>query len=416
MSNIMRSEKASDCFFYIGIILFCLGCANLFSTQGYFLLIASFFFGLSLLFNWKICVSKTTVLVALFGFSYAVFSSIFSADFSFLLFCKRLVYAFLMPVLITLVLSRDGFDFPKVFFLFASGALGLAIQGILLFVSSYFYLGSDFAGSSLMSFFENGPIARTGLQLMVFPAVSISFAFFLNIKKCRDSKAFLALCLFFFVYDLFVLVSGITVQNRAIYVAAVLQLIFFLVVVILRKANPKVRAVIISTIAVLSLIVIGLIFGILPLPDFLTQIPLFDRFLNGGSNSLRIKLYVGFFENFWKKPFGGLNNILATIDSPYVHNFILDLYTYGGIIPFVLFVLMLSCFVRDMAKISKRNYQIWPFILMMASGIFFLGMFEPLFQANGVYFILVSALFSEANVLYSQPKNNISLSKRINID
>lgn len=410
-----HTDFVSNVLFYVGGAVIGIGCSNIFSLQGYLVLIGSIFLLFSILFKFDITVSKTTILIAIFGLAYSFFYCTISRPFFASDLLRNLIYTVFVPTVFSLVLSRDGFNYRKVLFLMLCMVFGLAIQGLLLILSSYLYLGSDFNGGSLVSFFEEGGIARTSLQIMIFPLIGLSFAFFLQFNQFRRKTLFVVLCVFLVVFDAVTLAAGLTIGNRAIYVALVFQLLLVFVFVLLKIKNKSLKFGILAGTAVVFGIVFCFFFGLIPVPAFLARIPLIGRFLSGGSDSLRIKLYLGFLSNFWRYPFGGLGTVLSAIDAPYVHNFILDIYTYGGVFPFCIFLLLCIYFAKNIFIDWKRNKGICIYIVFLTSGIFFLGLFEPLFQANDFYFCIFAFIFSEASVLAAQPRINICTFKRVTL-
>lgn len=403
----------SDFLFYLGGFVLLVGCSNVFSLQGYLILFGGLILFGSLIFDWNVTISKNLLVTASFGIFYTLFFSLFSAGFSLNLIARKLVYTTILPVIISLVLSRDGFNFKRTLYLLSCFVIGLAFQGILLFLSSYLCLGLDFRGTNLISFWESESISRTGLQMMLFPLVGVSFAYLLAFNRYKKAVLYYFVCLALVVFDLFVLLAGLTVGNRAIYVAFFLQLLLTLLILVLRIRSNKARTWIVGIAVLGFLIVLGFFLGIIPVPEFLKNIPLIGRFLSGGSDAVRVKLYIGFFQNFWRFPLGGLGPTLQEIDAPYVHNFILDIYTYGGIFPFAIFIYLFSRYLIDLFTIKRYNFSITLFLSLLFSSIFFLGLFEPLFQANEIYFVIVFLIFSETSVLAHQPKQNLCFERKV---
>ena len=153
----------------------------------------------------------------------------------------------------------------------------------------------------------------------------------------------------------------------------------FLNVLKIRQKTLKITSL--SLIGALFILGILILFGVVKLPF---KLAFLERVLDPAKNSdsARLELYMVFFKNFYKYPFGGLNTIS---ELNYVHNIFLDMYTYGGLIPFVLF----AAFAVDMAKklsdskdklkISKGRYMLYLSLFVLTIG---LGLFEPIYNAN----------------------------------
>lgn len=151
------------------------------------------------------------------------------------------------------------------------------------------------------------------------------------------------------------------------------------------------------------------------LQDIVSKIPILDRFLSGGSDSMRIEIYKSFFINFWKYPLGGLSlsgDLFNGFSSTqYAHNVWLDVYGIAGIIPFVCFTyLTIIAFTAITIFIRSRDSTFQGITLIVAFvGLCAVFLFEPVIQSDPYVFALFfmfCGLFDRYLLLYKYGKNS----------
>ena len=393
----INKVSVSCVLYYLGIFVIGLGCTNLFSLQGYLLLVGTVIVAASAILDGGLQFNRKYIVLVLFCFSFFAFSFISGEDRTVRNLLYNFCYYVFMPVVLSAVFFQRSHDRNAKKAAIWSIATGFAVGGWLLIVSTYLYAGNDF-DSVIVSFWDNRSISRTGIQLYFVPLFALSFSWFLNVKRCNGLRywfVFVALML----YDAFVFYYSLEIGNRAIFVSIAAVIVFFFLLLVSKLRSTKIKLAIIVICILMILLIVGMTLGILPMPDFLANIPVIKRFLAGGSNSQRVKLYMQFFANFWRYPFGGTYH---AIDDRYVHNFILDIYTFGGIIPFFLFLVLLVWYLCGL-KSAEAKYTLGYDGLFLFVGIFAIGMFEPLFEANAFYIPIVCLLFEDIFALIEEP-------------
>ena len=99
----------------------------------------------------------------------------------------------------------------------------------------------------------------------------------------------------------------------------------------------------------------------------------------------------------------------------FVHNVFLDFYVYGGVVPFLVFSLMVGYLVYKLIKnaVYGRNGLFEIIIGVSLVGILSLGMMEPIYQANPnclmplfIYFFYIYYL--KQNIILKH-KNHITI-------
>ena len=252
-------------------------------------------------------------------------------------------------------------------------------------------------------------LSRTGISLYLLPFSCICFNHIINFKwKIKSFLNYTLLAFSFFVI-LFSFIVSMNIGNRAFIIAFLISLIFISFFKILKLKNKIVKNILLIILWIAILSGFCLIFGLVP--SFLADIPIFKRFLEGGSNSTRLNLYKVFFAHFILKPFGGIFNYL---DDYYVHNFLLDIYNFTGIFPFSIFTYLFIKSILSYYKIKK--YTSFPpknvhFCYIGFVACISIGLFEPLFQANPFTIFFFITFFVTSIYVKSQNRFNYKVIK-----
>lgn len=400
-------KNVSHILYLIGFCLVGLGCFDFLSLQGYILACAAFVLVLSIIFSGKIIVVKELVLFSLFVFSYFLFTAINSRAFS----LYECFYSLVLPLIVFLSVYQQRFDADSQKFAIFLPALGLGLVGVSSIVFTMFFTGRDMSQGVIFNLWTGNYYARTGTQVLITPLLGFFCGYCFAFD--RRSKTSWLLLVSLAVYSCFVLYFSLIIANRAIFVVTCL---LFLAVLLFAMRLIHSRAVKFSIWLCLFLAVLlffGMYFQIIPIPDFLRNIPVVYRFLSGGSNSERVSLYVKFFSLAPFYLFGGMNSELT-----YVHNFVLDIYTYGGIVPLVLFLICLFQFAYNILSKDKKPFAKIPLIrelVFVFLAVFFLGMFEPLLNARPFYISYLGVFFAISASLNKSPFVLDSFRKRISL-
>lgn len=380
--------KYYNFFLFFGLSLLFFGCSNILSLQGYLIVLGASMLYVSCLLKGAFKPSKYFWLLVCFCVSYAIFSFL-SGDRTVRSLISAFSYSIFVPIGISLPIFQDPTNVKLRKGIIWSMAAGLAVSAFFTVLATYLYAGRDL-GDILITFWDEESTVRTGIQLYFIPLFSISLAYFFGWKRSLHSATYWVGFIGFAIFDIFVLYFSLEIGNRAIFVSFVALFLYVLIRIINTAKSRTFKITFFVFLSIVLIVALGLFLGILPVPDFLANIPVIERFLNGGSNNRRLSLYIDFIQNFWKYPFGGT---FHDIKDVYVHNFILDIYTFGGIIPFAFFLVLLFLFFKNFKYLNSNAY-LHDDVKFLLVGIFFLGMFEPLFQANPLYISFVLFLFN----------------------
>lgn len=381
----------SNCLYFLAIALVFLGCLDLLSLQGYLLSAACVFFAVSILLNGNFNISREIILFFLFSILYFVFLTINSKNFS----LYNIVYFIALPITYSYSTYQQRNNAAMLKLSIIAPAFGLGLCAFISILYTLFFTGQDMSQGVIYYFWTGGTGARTGLQILLVPLVGTFFGYLVTF----DKKNKLSVLLFFALslYLVLTIYFSLEISNRAIFVVIMLLFVVLFIRGLLAIKQTKIKIALLFLFSIVCGLLFGVYIGIIPLPDFLANIPVISRFLSGGSNEARIELYLRFFELAPRYLFGGMDSELT-----YVHNFVLDIYTYAGIVPFLLFVVCLAFFFLDLSTFrlkTTERMKTAKFTLFVFLSVFLLGMFEPIATARpfvisymGVFFAIASSL------------------------
>ena len=406
-----RFGQYSNFFVYVGLFFIFFGCTNIFSLQGYSIVFGALMIYISCFLKGAFKPNRHFWLLVCFCLSYAVFSFL-SGEKKLNSFVSAIAYSVFVPISIGLSILQDPKNIKLRKGLIWSMAVGLAFSSVLTVLATYIYTGSNLS-DVLITFWSDDGMARTGIQLYFIPLFSLSFAYFWKLKRNLHRKDYWFGFIGLLFYDVFVFYFSMEIGNRAIFISFAAIFVYAVIRLINAAKSRIFRISCYIVLALIVLVIIGLFFGILPVPEFLANIPVIERFLNGGSNSQRLSLYIEFLQNFWRYPFGG---VFVEITDTYVHNFLLDIYSFGGILPFAFFIILLICYICHFRRINSE-YSLGDLNKFLFVGVFSLGMFEPLFIANPLYISVFVLLFADClavrEILYCPSGRSLYLRCRI---
>lgn len=372
--------------YYMSLVCFLLSCltafvglTNFWSLQGYLFLAAIVLLFFSEVLYRRIKIDKNLILLLAFGGSYNLFA--------FLHDCwsvRSVVYLLLAPVVVYILgqQSNRSKDRRSLYFLI-SCCLGMFVSAFSTILNTMKYAGLNLgSGQPLIPLFSGEYMSRTGLSLYLMPICGVSL-WQIFYHKFKTNKVLFALSVFVIFFSVY---CSSLIGNRAFIMSIGILTALMIGFVILKSKSVAVKIII------FSLLSIGLVFSLLlmsgAVPDFLLKIAVFRRFASGGSNKERLQLYQEFFANFYKYPLGGEYKVLS---QTFVHNFILDIYNFAGVVPFSFFVYLyghtLYAYAKYKAFCFKPNLSAEA-VMAVFWAITAIGLFEPLFQANAFTVIL----------------------------
>ena len=354
-----------------------LGCANFFGLQGVFILVAMALMAIYTFLKSKVIVSWPLILSSVFALAYSV--SIFVYDRSSVF--SALLYSVIFPVLI---LFFDANENKRKVLIWVGGAYigGLLLSFALISLSTYWHQGLSFNGDVMNAFWTHTLVARTGISLYEISAIGAGLAILMFSNRFRRwytiPLIILSLLACFYI--------SIMVGNRSFIVALFVLVYAILVFKILQpgKATFWIICIAIYSILFVSFFLLYFLYhqGLITIPDALMRIRLINRLFSENIFKGRPELLKEFFSSFYLYPFGGLYNHMSL---KYTHNLLLDFYTFGGVIPFVIaaltFVYLIIYFIR-FTKIPSHSTFEKALITCVTFAILGLGLIEPIYQAN----------------------------------
>lgn len=281
------------------------------------------------------------------------------------------------------------------FFLFSLGCFGnsYSINGI-------------FSSTSRISTNLWNPEAQISVTLLSIYSAPFSIALigfgFLAIKHRQLVNLILVIIL-----SIFSIIGCAALGNRSFFVILIVGILLITIFFLRSLFKTKKSFVVCACIVFGFLGFVGIsfifikynVFGLRKIAD---KIPVIKRFIEGGSDSNRWASYVNFFKNFYKKPFGGLaySKLISENSFALVHNTWLDVYSLGGLIPFIAFATLTFLIIIKIISFRKTMRQSYLLLLSTISISIMAGfLFEPVVYANpylfGSFFMLLPLLFFE---------------------
>lgn len=405
MTPVCKREKTSVILFYCSCFFAFLASSNFFSLQGYLILLSSLLLIASECARGLPHNRFDLAILFLFGLSYIACTFITSrmTGDGGVWGTRFFVYFLLSPLSVFItgensVYSNDRR--PLIYLTFFS--VGFFTSALLTVQSTFIYQGFQLGmGNPLIPGFSNPHLSsRTGLSLVLLPVCGLSF-FYIQKFLYKKKRFWYEWVLLFscIAVVLFSVYCSNKIGNRSFLFSFIIAL---WVICFLKVYKTKHLAIKVVFYSGSILLVIGSLFLLLGfVPKFLLSIPVFQRFANLGSNSQRFKLYIQFFSTFYKNPLGGT---FLYIDDRYIHNFILDIYNFAGVVPFLCFnfLLLKSVIVYLKTRSVFRECIDMNFdaAFHCALCMFSIGLFEPVFQANEATFLYFGLFFGISCATY----------------
>ena len=373
---------------------------NFFGQQGLFILISLGLACIYIFLKGRIMLDLITGLTFAFALSYSVSAFVYYRE-------NALTTTMYAASLLVFIQFFNCFENKKKFMIGMGSAYvgGLFVSFLLIVLKTYWVQGLSFAGDAVNNFWTGEIISRTGLSLYEMGFLGVVVATLCFKSKFRKWYTLPALL---FIFGFCVYVSFV-IGNRS-FLVAVAILIYFLVVLKIILAKKWVGwAVLLGFLSVIiigTLVIVTLVNkGTIKIPEELLKINIFKRLFTIDPTEGRPEIVEQFFREFYKYPFGGYSK---HIDG-YVHNFLLDFYSFGGVIPFLVasaflvFLFMRLYMVTGYKCISSYEKGLMVCISFAVLGI---GFIEPIYQANPNCVTIVFLIFLYANDLYRRAKRN----------
>ena len=366
-----------DILFWLIIGFVFVGCANFLGKQGIFILISLILMGVFVILKSKFTLNLPFLLSLAFCLSYSIPVWFFTRDY----FSSALLYTISLPVIVEFF---EVFDNKRKLTISLLSAYfgGLFLSFLLIVLSTYWHQGKGFSGDVLNSFWGNTLINRTGISLYEIGVIATLFAVVSFKNKFR--KIYTIPIIIFIIF--FCTLISILIGNRSFLIP--LAIIIYLIV-IQKFLQPHNKPIWTFLLIFFNIIFVGFFVtyvfvsrGNITIPPNLMKIKIINRLFTVNISEGRPELLKEFFTNFYKYPFGNLNNNMS---NKFVHNMILDFYSFGGVIPFLIGLFFIVVLFIKLTKFAKSEYRS-PFkkslLFLIVFSIFALSMIEPIYQAN----------------------------------
>lgn len=388
-NRFLNSELNKICLLVFSFI-FGLGIFNAHSII--FLVISTIYVILLLLTKSKI-IKKEILLVVAFGVVFFIFYSI-NEGFA---IKEMFYYIFLIPVAFVFgyyfhyfCKEDKGSYFSKwLLFLF----LGVLIRWFFSFLLTGMYYGFISGSRRFIDIWYPTTSTLNATGFMNYSIIVFPIAFFFFVEKAKSKKTIYSLILIVLII-LSIFVETLIGNRSFFFLVGVIILYYFvkLCKYILEKSEKLFLIVFISTLTTLVFVSILLAFDIGGIFTILSKVPVFKRLLSFFEDESTISRYLilqDFFSTFYKHPFGGF------FDG-YVHNNFLDIYSYGGVIPALIFIVVFSLVIyvaffqrKTSYLLNKKTLSIIRVLLFSITTLF---MFEPVIvssiQVLTIFFLL----------------------------
>lgn len=388
-NRFLNSELNKICILIFAFI-FGLGIFNAHSIV--FLIVGTIYVILLLLTKSKI-IRKEIMLVVAFGIIFFIFYSI-NEGFA---IKEMLYYVILIPVAFVFgyyfhCLCKDdkGSYFGKwLLYLF----FGVLIRWFFSFLLTGMYYGFISGSRRFVDIWYPATSTLNATGFMNYSIIVFPIAFFYFIENAKSRKTVYSLILVgLIILSIFV---ETLIGNRSFFFLVGVIALYYLIKLykyILEKSEKLFLIVFISTFATLVFVSILLALDVGGLFSILSRVPVFKRLLSFFEDDSTISRYLilkDFLSTFYKHPFGGF------FDG-YVHNNFLDIYSYGGVIPALIFIAIFSLVIyvaffqrKTSYLLNKKTLNITRILLLSITTLF---MFEPVIvssiQVLTIFFLL----------------------------
>lgn len=311
--------------------------------------------------------------------------------------CVEFLYYFIFASLV----STQNFDYKKV------------VLYVVLFSFLVIPFGKSIFFDDITNYYSNSSVSLA-LSYALLPLIIAGITHFYYYRD--DAKWYTKVC---YLVDIFLIIQLFIKGNRGL----VLSLFIAIALIAVKgKNNAKESKTIVRIILLIILMVIVLLnlnFILLTLSSSLNRFGLSANFLEKmsrlqASNSIfngRESIYGYVFSNVWDSPIWGHG--ISSIESFsngeifYPHNFILQLLFDGGLVLFVLFIVVLLKQLRKMmVNVGNANESVYLLFLFLCTVPKML--FSTDMWTNAAFFMMISyTIISNRNTLKMNMENTL---------
>ena len=392
MNRLIKKITLSNIYLFLVYSLLFLCGLHFFDLTGYFFLAITLLVFLKALVCKKVRFTRGLLFVTLFSIFFFVFFCL-TYKFEIKTIIQYLIGPFCLFVYGQSIATSDNKEkeiFNGLFF-YVSGLSFLTIINVL-------YSGANMGFfSSIRNFYYVWTPGITKSSTLFSIHADIIAAFSIGVLFWKKTNRKWYYVLFSSIGLILSIYFSIVLSNRSFFITLIVALL--VAILLSLKRNKKMfYPFFISIIFISSFLLIWLLLiysNVFGLGELALRVPLLQRFLMGGSNSLRLEIYKTFFMNFWKYPFGGLSTsgllMNGSETTEFVHNTFLDVYAESGLIPCILILYIFYASIRGFINILKCKDFNNDFLFIAFIGVLGGFLFEPVVISDpyifGVFFI-----------------------------
>ena len=213
------------------------------------------------------------------------------------------------------------------------------------------------------------------------------------------------------------LLFGVIVGSRTSIVISVISVLVGLIVLCFNVNTKKARVSIAMIIALMLFIVFALQFNIFGISDIIGKSYLMTRLDLAKNNNAgvldteRWQIKMEYIKKMFEHPWGG-GSIRRLVNNNYAHDLLLDVYSEGGIMSFLLMAIYLIMLVKSMICFIKKSKSLdikvlfIPFLIVVLMQM----MLEPLLEGAPVFMlslVMIDGLVTNVNKVRCEDESRI---------
>lgn len=201
------------------------------------------------------------------------------------------------------------------------------------------------------------------------------------------------------------LLFGVIVGSRTSIVISVISVLTGLIVLCFNVNTKKAKVSIAMIIALILFVVFALQFNIFGISDIIGKSYLMNRLNLAKNNNMldteRWQIKLEYIKKMFEHPWGG-GSIRRLVNNNYAHDLLLDIYSEGGIMSFLLMVIYLIMLVKSMICFIKESKSLdikvlfIPFLIVVLIQM----MLEPILEGAPVFMlslVMIDGLVTNVN-------------------
>lgn len=387
------------------LFLFGLGVGNLekIFILGFFVIV---FWNHTKYYNYLIKRRSQLIPLALWGFFFSIMFVLEGGDIA-----GNLVYYLVAPSIMCVyghdLISEDAAESDFLWYAYMV-SLGFFLHAVISVVLSVKGGVFQYNAEYIKDVWTGRMISRTIMGMYMVPIVCVSIPMLFRV----EGKRLLLQKLLAVTVVVSALVTSIYVGNRALLIISGILLVMSFVVALL-FTKKKIRLL---GVGLLFLLVVTILIGsnVVNLELFVGKSFLAKRSMDIKSDG-RFEVYKLVIRNFDNYLFGWMSSggYIEGTSLKWAHNVWVDIFIYGGVIPFVLFFNYSLRVIRDTITVSKNRFlktTTKVTVIALLIGIFLNWAIEPVLQSNPYFLSACCMIFGmyASLKLYRGDEKNVS--------